>query len=70
MVGIELRLLQMAWPSGKTPAVSAAATSLLELAASVLPGLSATGRSTAAAAAGALSSSTTALSGAPTANRF
>jgi hypothetical protein len=44
VVGDRLWLLQMAWPSGQASSMSAAATSVLELAASVLSGLSAVGR--------------------------
>jgi hypothetical protein len=36
VLGIELRLLQMVWPSGQSSAVSASASALLELAASLL----------------------------------
>src|SRR6266404_1332234 len=44
VLGVELRLLQMVWPSGQTSTVSASTTALLELAASLLPRMSAAGR--------------------------
>src|ERR1039457_1574720 len=42
VVGIELWLLQMAWPSRTSPSVSATATALLVVAASLLSGVSTT----------------------------
>lgn len=45
MLGVRVRLLQMAWTSGQTPSMSASTTALLELAAAMLSRLSASGRS-------------------------
>src|SRR6266404_6271262 len=51
VVGRRLRLLQMAWTSGQTSAMSASATALLELAVAMLSRMSASGRSAFAPAA-------------------
>jgi hypothetical protein len=45
VLGVGLRLLQMVWASRQTPTLSASTSALLELAASVLSRMSATGRS-------------------------